>query len=150
MRPRRNLSLFLGQSMETRTRIAVADDHKAMQERIKTLLKSEFEVVATADNGQELVQAAGELNPDVLVVDISMPVLNGLDAVREIVKSGSKTKIIFLTVHEDPDMVPLCFDAGAQGFVVKSRLASDLIPAIRLVLSNRTYVSPTLPWESRL
>jgi len=137
------------QAMLTGLRVLLADDHKAMLERVKRLLDSEFEVVGAVDNGQALVDSATELNPDVLVVDISMPVLNGIDAVRQIRKLGSKARVIFLTVHEDPDMVPACFDAGALGFVVKSRLASDLIPAIQFALTNHTFVSPTLPWENK-
>ncbi len=139
----------LGQAMLTGLRILLADDHKAMLERVKELLDPEFEVVGAVDNGQALVVAAKELNPDVLVVDISMPVLNGIDAVRQIKDLGIKARVIFLTVHEDPDMVPVCFEAGALAFVVKSRLASDLIPAIQLALTNHTFVSPTLPWEGR-
>lgn len=139
----------LGQAMLTGLRILLADDHKAMLERVKELLDPEFEVVGAVDNGQALVDAAKELNPDVLVVDISMPVLNGIDAVRQIKNLGIKARVIFLTVHEDPDMVPVCFEAGALAFVVKSRLASDLIPAIQLALTNHTFVSPTLPWEGR-
>jgi len=135
--------------MESRLRVLLADDHKAMQERVKGLLSQEFDVVRAVDNGQALVEAAEELNPDILVVDISMPVLNGIDAVRQIVGAGSKAKVIFLTVHEDPDMVPVCLEAGALGFVIKSRLASDLVPAIQFALTNHTFVSPTLPWEDR-
>ena len=127
----------------------MADDHKAMLERVKTLLDPEFEIIGAVDNGQALVDAAKELNPDVLVVDISMPMLNGIDAVRQIRKSGGKGRVIFLTVHEDPDIVPVCLDLGALGFVIKSRLASDLIPAIRFALADDTFVSPTLPWEDR-
>ncbi len=134
---------------ETRFRVLLADDHEAMLKRVKTVLEPEFEVVGAVDNGQALVRTAEELNPDVLVVDISMPVLNGIDAVRQIMKSGSTARVIFLTVHEDPDIVPLCLDAGALGFVVKSRLASDLIPAIQFALTNYRFVSPTVPWESR-
>ncbi len=139
----------LGHTMLTDVRLLLADDHQAMLERVKGMLDCEFEVVGAVDNGQALVDAATELNPDVLVVDISMPVLNGIDAVRQIRKSGSKARVIFLTVHEDPDIVPVCFEAGALGFVVKSRLVSDLIPAIRLALADHTFVSPTLPWEGR-
>lgn len=135
--------------MQTRSRVVLADDHEAMQQRVRAILEPEFEVVGTVNNGQALVEAASELNPDVLVVDISMPLLNGLDAVRNIMRSGAQPKVVFLTVHEDPDMIPLCFEAGALGFVVKSSLASDLIPAIRLALINRTFVSPTVAWESR-
>jgi len=137
------------QAMLTGLRVLLADDHQAMRERVKTLLDPEFEIVGAVGNGQALVDTAKELNPDVLVVDISMPVLNGIDAVRQIRKSGGKARVVFLTVHEDPDIVPVCFDVGALGFVVKSRLASDLIPAIRLALANHTFVSPTLPWEGR-
>lgn len=136
--------------MQTRSRVLIADDHQAMQGRVKAVLEPEFEVVAVVDNGQALIRAAKELNPDVLVVDISMPVLNGIEAVRQIMKSGCAAKVIFLTVHEDPDIVPLCLDAGALGFVVKSRLASDLIPAIQFALTNHRFVSPIVPWESRL
>jgi DNA-binding NarL/FixJ family response regulator len=135
--------------MRSGLRVLLADDHKAMLERVKGLLDTEFEVVGAVDNGQALVEAARTLNPDVLIVDIEMPLLNGIEALAQIRKSGSKAKVIFLTVHEDPDMVPLCFEAGALGFVIKSRLASDLIPAIQLALLNHTFVSPTLPWESR-
>jgi len=133
--------------MLTGLRVLLADDHKGMLERVKTLLNPEFEIVGAVDNGQALVDAAKELNPDVLVVDISMPLLNGIDAVRQIRESGGKGRVIFLTVHEDPDIAHVCFDAGALGFVVKSRLASDLIPAIQLALTDHTFVSPTLPCE---
>ena len=133
----------------TGLRILLADDHRAMLERVKGLLAPEFEVVGAVDNGQALVEAAKDLDPDVLVVDISMPVLNGIDAVRQIRESGSKARVVFLTVHEDPDIVPACFDAGALGFVAKSRLASDLVPAIQFALTDHTFVSPSLPWEGR-
>ena len=139
----------LGHAVLTGVRVLLADDHKAMLERVKGLLDSEFEVVGAVDNGQALVEAAKDLDPDVLVVDISMPVLNGIDAVRQIRESGSKARVVFLTVHEDPDIVPACFDAGALGFVAKSRLASDLVPAIQFALTDHTFVSPTLPWEGR-
>lgn len=137
-------------SVEIRLRVLLADDHHAMQERVKAILEPEFAVIGSVDNGQALIRAAEELNPDILVVDISMPILNGIEAVREIMKSGSTARVVFLTVHEDPDVVPLCMEAGALGFVVKSRLASDLIPAIQFALRNHQFVSPTLPWESRL
>jgi len=135
--------------METTPRVLMADDHKAMLERVKGLLAPMFQVVGAVGDGQALVDAAKELNPDVLVVDISMPVLNGIDAVRQIRRSGSTARVVFLTVHEDPDIVPMCLEAGASGFVIKSRLASDLVQAIQLALSNRTFVSPTLAWGSK-
>jgi len=136
--------------MLTGLRVLLADDHKGMRERVKTLLDPKFEIVGAVDNGQALVDAAKELDPGILVVDISMPLLNGIDAVRQIRESGGKGRVIFLTVHEDPDIAHVCLDAGALGFVVKSRLASDLIPAIELALTDHRFVSPTLPCEGEL
>jgi DNA-binding NarL/FixJ family response regulator len=130
-------------------RVLLADGHNSMRERVKGLLDGYFEVVGAVDNGQALVDAARELNPDVVVADVEMPVLSGLEAVRQIRQSGSTAKVVFLTLHEDAEMVPLCLDAGALGFVVKSRLATDLIPAIQLALTNHTFVSPTLPRFAR-
>jgi DNA-binding NarL/FixJ family response regulator len=131
-------------------RVLLADGDKAMLERVKGLLDGEFEVVGAVDNGQALVDGVGQLDPDVVVVDIEMPLFNGLDAIGQIRKSGNRAKVVFLALHEDPEMVPLCLDAGALGFVVKSRLAADLVPAIRLALTNRTFVSPTLPRHAKL
>jgi CheY-like chemotaxis protein len=96
---------------------------------------------------QAPIRSPSQLNLDVLVVDIPMPVLNGVDAVRQIRKSGSQARVVFLTEHEDPDIVPVCFEAGALGFVIKSLLASDLIPAIQSALAGQTFVSPAVPWE---
>lgn len=128
-------------------RLLMADDHKAMQDRVKGLLSEEYDIVGAVDNGQALIDAAKQLNPDVLVVDISMPEINGIEAVRRIKSAGSTAKVVFLTVHEDPDFVPMCFEVGALGYVVKSRLASDLIPAIRIALTDHTFVSPTVRWQ---
>jgi DNA-binding NarL/FixJ family response regulator len=130
-------------------RVLLADGHRTILERVRGLLNGYFEVVGAVDDGQALVDAARELNPDVVVADVEMPVLSGLDAVRQIRQSGSTAKVVFLTLPEDSEMVPACLDAGALGFVVKSRLASDLIPAIRLALTNHTFVSPTLPRFAR-
>ncbi|HXJ92716.1 MAG TPA: response regulator transcription factor [Terriglobia bacterium] len=138
----------LDEAMLNGLHIVIADDHKAMLQRVKGLLNSQSAMVEAVDNGQALVDLARELKPDVVIVDIEMPGMNGIEAVRLIRKSGSAAKVVFLTVHEDPDMVPLCLEAGALAFVVKSRLASDLIPAIQLALTNHTFVSPTLPWPS--
>jgi DNA-binding NarL/FixJ family response regulator len=126
-------------------RVVLADDHKIVLERVQGLLDSDFELVGAVDNGRALLAMARELRPDVAVVDIEMPVLDGLEAVREIRKLGGQMKVIFLTVHEHPDMISLCFQAGALGYGIKSSLASDLIPAIRLAVTNQTFVSPSLP-----
>lgn len=130
-----------------RLRVLLADDHTAFLERVAKLLEHDYEIVELVSDGHELVASAFELKPDLVVADISMPGLNGIEAARQIRDSGCPSKVVFLTVHEDPDFVPECLEAGGLAYVVKSRLASDLIPAIRMVLANRTYVSPTVSWE---
>ena len=122
----------------------MADDHAALLERVVGLLAQEYEVVARVSNGNALVDAALTLRPDLVIADISMPEINGIDAVRQLKDAGSTATVIFLTIHEDPDFVPECFDAGGLAYVVKSRVASDLIPAIRMALTKHTYVSPNV------
>ena len=92
-------------------------------------------------------ETAAKLDPEIIISDISMPKMSGIEAVRRLVKAGSTAKIIFLTVHEDSDFVPACFEVGGLAYVVKSRIASDLLPAIRMVQTNHTFVSPTVPWQ---
>jgi DNA-binding NarL/FixJ family response regulator len=130
-----------------RLRVLLADDHIALLERVVGFLKPEYDIVASVNDGNALVEAALSLRPDLVIADISMPGLNGIEAVRQLKSAGSTATVIFLTIHEDPDFVPECFEAGGSAYVVKSRLASDLIPAIRMVLTNHTYVSPTVPWN---
>ena len=130
--------------MLTRIRVLLADDHKAILDRVATLLEPEFEVVGKVSDGQALLEASARLEPDVLVLDISMPVLSGLDAARELRRTGSRAKIIFLTVHEEAEYVRGSFEMGASGYVVKPRLASDLAQAIREALAGRSFVSPPL------
>ena len=130
--------------MLSRIRVLLADDHKAILDHVAKLLEPEFEVVGMVSDGQALLAASARLKPDVLVLDISMPVLSGLDAARELQRTGSRAKIIFLTVHEEPEYVRGSFETGASGYVVKPRLASDLAQAIREALAGRTFVSPPL------
>ena len=127
-----------------RIRVLLADDHLAMVERIAQLLEPEFEIVDRVSDGRALLEAATRLEPDVLVVDISMPVLSGLEAARELRRTGSRSRIIFLTVHEEPEYVRGSFEAGASGYVVKTRLTSDLVAAIREALAGRSFISPSL------
>jgi DNA-binding NarL/FixJ family response regulator len=134
--------------MEDRPRVLLADDHALMLQRVKAILAPEFDVVGAVDNGLALVAAAERLNPDVLVVDISMPEMNGIEAVRQIKKFDGKARVVFLTVNGDPDSVVKCRDVGALGYVVKAHLASELIPAIRMVLAGQTFVSPNVPWDN--
>lgn len=125
-----------------KVRVLLADDHVAILARIRRGLGEEFEIVDAVKNGQEAVEAVIRLDPDVLVTDISMPVLDGFQAASRIRAAGSRTKVIFLTVHEDTDFVSAAFAAGASGYVTKSRLSTDLAPAINDALQGRSFVSP--------
>jgi DNA-binding NarL/FixJ family response regulator len=124
--------------------VILADDHEDFLTLAQRLIEPEFDVVKTVDNGQALIEEAARLNPGLLLVDISMPVLNGIEAARRLRIAGSSAKIVFLTVHADPDYVRESLRAGAQGYVVKNRLASDLVFALREVLAGRSFVSPTI------
>jgi DNA-binding NarL/FixJ family response regulator len=134
-------------SLETefvRARVLLADDHPDFLAATARFLASEFDVVETLGDGQAVVEDAPRLDPDLLVVDIGMPVLNGLEAARRLKATGSRAKIVFLTVYEDTDYVRAAQSAGALGYVVKSRLASDLPIALREALAGRCFVSPSI------
>ena len=124
-----------------RTRVLLADDHPRILSRLTDLLEPEFKVIAVVGDGQSLIETAENLQPDLIITDISMPILSGIEAAKNIMKSTPQTKIIFLTVHTDPDYVREALQLGAVGYVVKSRLVSDLQLAIGEVLEGRTYVS---------
>ena len=125
-----------------RPRVFLADDHSDFLEAEITLLKPHFDLVGTASDGAALITEVRRLNPDVAVVDITMPVINGIDAVHKLKESGSKVKIVFLTISTGPEFVKACFAEGARGFVWKSRMKGHLIPAIYAVLEGRPYISP--------
>ena len=127
---------------ERRARLLIADDHAMVVERVVDLLGSMFEVVDVVDNGIELVEAAERLSPDIIVLDISMPGQTGIEAARQLRKKNCPAKLVFLTVHEQAQFVRRCMAEGALGYVGKSRLESDLIPAILEALSGRQYISP--------
>jgi DNA-binding NarL/FixJ family response regulator len=105
------------------------------------LLEAEFEVVGRVGDGQALVEEAMRLKPDVIVTDISMPILDGIAAVDRLKESGNSSRIVFLSVHTDTDFVRKCLSAGAFGYVVKSRVASELVPAIRHALAGNIFIS---------
>ena len=126
----------------TRIRVLLADDHPQFSELAETLLESTFEVVGKVGDGRALCDAAISLKPDLILTDISMPVLNGIDAVDQLHRSGCNSKIIFVTVHSDMDFVRSCLAAGAAGYVIKPRVALDLQCAIREVLSGHLFISP--------
>ena len=125
----------------TRARIVVADDHELMREQVARLLKREFDVIAAVADGKALLEAAARLKPDVCVIDISMPIFNGIEAAGHLKQSESPAKVIFLTIHDDSDFVSAAFKSGAEGYVFKSRMGADLVVAVREVLAGRTFLS---------
>jgi DNA-binding NarL/FixJ family response regulator len=125
-------------------RVVLADDHQAVVAKVRSVLCEEVEVVDEVADGSEAIDAVSRLDPDVLVIDISMPVLDGLQAAARLQKANCRAKIIFLTIHEDQDYVAAALHVGASGYVTKSRLAIDLNPAIRAALQGRTFVSQSV------
>jgi DNA-binding NarL/FixJ family response regulator len=125
-------------------RIVLADDHREVMAKIRGILGDDFEVVEEVMNGVQAVSAVLALNPDIFVTDISMPLLNGLQAARSIQKTNSHVKIIFLTIHEDRDFIAAAFSAGATGYVTKRRLSTDLVFAIQEALKGHTFVSNSI------
>jgi DNA-binding NarL/FixJ family response regulator len=125
-------------------RVLLADDHEAILDWVRGVLGEEFDIVGTVNNGQDALGEVGRLDPDVLVLDISMPGLNGLQTASELKSARKQTKIVFLTVHEDPDFVAAAFSAGASAYVVKSDVATDLVPAIRDALEGHRYISRSI------
>lgn len=126
-----------------KTRLLLADDNKQMLEYVSQFLSNNsFEIVGVATNGQAAVDAAAQFRPDVSVIDISMPVLNGIEAAKRIRQADSSAKIVFLTVERDPDTCRAALVTGACGYVLKPRLATDLIPAINLAKDGQRFVSP--------
>jgi DNA-binding NarL/FixJ family response regulator len=125
-------------------RVLLADDNGAMLSDLREELGEEFKIVGTAHNGQEAILAVVRFNPDVLVLDITMPVLNGLQVAERLRESDTATRILFLTIHEEPEYISAAFDAGACGYVSKRRLATDLAHAIHEVFEGRLFLSPTL------
>jgi len=125
-----------------RPRVLLADDHTLMLDGIRLMLQPEFELVGSVEDGQALLRAAGKLKPDIVLLDISMPLLNGIDAGRQLRKILPSAKLIFVTMHADPDFVTEAFRLGASGYVLKRAAATELLTAIREVLRGDKYVSP--------
>jgi DNA-binding NarL/FixJ family response regulator len=130
--------------MKQRTKVLLADDHTVVAEGLATLLKNRFDLVGTVSNGSELIDAARKLRPDVIVADISMPVLSGLEALRRLKAARSEAKVIFLTMHADAQLATEAFRAGASGYVLKQSAGEELIAAIQEVLEGRTYLTPLM------
>ena len=123
-------------------KVVLADDHTIITEGLKALLQPEFQVVATVNNGRAAIKAVRDFSPEVIVLDISMPQLNGIDTAREIRKVAPKVKIVFLTMHTELAYVQEAFEAGASGYVIKHSASIDLLLAIRRALLGRTYITP--------
>jgi DNA-binding NarL/FixJ family response regulator len=126
----------------SRTRVLLADDHTLLLEAFQALLAPECDVVGAVTDGQALLEAAARLRPDVVVVDISMPLLNGIDAARRLKQISPDVRIVFLTMNEDPDLAAEAFRAGASAYLLKRSAASELLVAIREAMRRRSYVTP--------
>jgi DNA-binding NarL/FixJ family response regulator len=131
-------------SSNGRARIFLADDHQAILDRAAELLNERFELVGKAQNGKEALEGIESVRPDVLVVDIGMPVLDGIRVMQKLQEQRSPTKVVFLTVQEDSDYISAAFHYVARAYVTKPRMSSDLVTAIEEVLAGRTFLSPTL------
>src|SRR5437016_7215482 len=124
-------------------RVALADDHVLVRQGLRSLLERErFRIVAEASDGREMIRMVELLHPDVAVVDIRMPLLNGIDAVRELARSCIKTKMILLSQHDEAQYIHEALEAGVRGYVLKGQVASDLVQAIQQVARGQVYLSP--------
>jgi DNA-binding NarL/FixJ family response regulator len=129
------------QSGAKQIRVLLADDSEAMLSRASAVLKPNCEIVGAVKDGQAALQAAAALHPDVIVLDISMPGMTGLEVAARLRKAGSTTPVVFLTVHDDEEFVQAATRAGGTGYVVKLRLAADLMPAVQEAWAGRSFVS---------
>jgi DNA-binding NarL/FixJ family response regulator len=125
-------------------RILLADDRQEVLKAINAVLGDEFNVIGTVRDGRAAVELTTSLRPDVLLLDISMPVVNGIEAASCLKKLGSDARIIFLTVYSDPEFLEAVLSTGAVGYVVKTAIATDLVPAIWAVLNGKVFISPSM------
>jgi DNA-binding NarL/FixJ family response regulator len=125
-------------------RVLIADDHTLVAEACKKLLESDYEIVATVGDGRSLVRAAVELRPQLIIVDVSMPLLNGLDAGQQIKELIPSVKLVYLTMNHDADLAAEAFRRGASGYLLKTCAASELAIAVREVLRGKSYLSPMI------
>jgi DNA-binding NarL/FixJ family response regulator len=130
-----------------RPRVLLADDHRVLSEGLKSLLQPYFDVVGIVSDGWELVAASTGLDPDVVVLDISMPSLNGIDAARQLRSASLRAKFVFLTMHREVVYATRALEAGASGFVLKHSAASELVTAIQEAIKGRTYITPQVASE---
>ena len=127
-----------------RTRVVLADDHKSILDALKTLIEPEFQVVGTFGDGHALVEGAPELKPQVIVLDVGMPTMNGISAGQRLKQSMPNVKLIYLTMNQDPDLAAEAFRLGAKGYLLKSSAGSELVDALRAVVRGGSYVTPLM------
>jgi DNA-binding NarL/FixJ family response regulator len=125
-----------------RPRVLLADDHRLLREAFARVLEADCDVVGAVGDGRAVLSAAQELKPDIVVLDIAMPLLNGLDAARQLKRTMPEVKVIFLTMNEDADVAAESFRVGASGYLLKNSAASELLQAIREVSQGRSYITP--------
>ena len=130
--------------MKNRPRILIADDHNLVAEMCKRLLNEEFDVIGTVSNGRALVRAVGELKPDVIILDIAMPILNGLDAGQQVKEMFPAVKLVYLTMNPDVEVAAEAFERGASGYLLKTCAAAEMMVAVREVLRGKSYLSQGL------
>jgi DNA-binding NarL/FixJ family response regulator len=131
----------------SRARVLVADDHQILAEGVRGLLEPEFDVVGVVADGRELLTAAKKLKPDIIVADITMPSLNGIEAAAQLRGAGITAKVVFLTMHRDVAYARRAMEAGASGYVLKHSLSGELVTAIREALRGQTYITPMIAGE---
>jgi DNA-binding NarL/FixJ family response regulator len=130
--------------MKARPKVLLADDHAMVVEGLAALLKERFNLVGTVGDGKALLDAARAMHPDVIIADIAMPVLSGLEALRRLKAAKSAAKVIILTMHADPDLASEAFRAGASGYVLKVSAGEELVMAIEEVVQGRMYLTPMI------
>lgn len=130
-----------------RARVLLADDHRIVAQGLVSLLSPEFDLVGVVENGRALLTTAKELRPDVIISDISMPELNGIEALEELKKSDPGVRVVFLTMHHNVAYARQAMDAGALGYVLKHSAAEELILAVRAAVAGQTFVSPAIAGE---
>ncbi|KGO34942.1 LuxR family transcriptional regulator [Desulfobulbus sp. Tol-SR] len=128
-------------------RLLLADDHRMVAEGLRGLLEQDYQLVGIVEDGRALLEAADRLMPDVVVADVSMPLLNGIEAVRQLKKKNKEIAVVFLTMHLDVAYAASAFEAGASGYVLKHSAPSELLTAISSALKGRTYITPLLAGE---
>jgi DNA-binding NarL/FixJ family response regulator len=131
----------------SRPRVLLADDHAPLLEAATALLASHYDTVGTASDGETLVQEALRLRPEIVVTDITMRGMSGIDAIRRLREQGFLPRVVILTIHEEEEFLKACVAEGALGYVIKSQMKSHLIPAVEAALAGRQYISPMGPAE---